>query len=134
MRVVHGGLARLNAARERVQAQDRLRVDHHLFLLEDINRFPVPTRCPDAEIIVVGPLAPQLGFTPWQQDPSVWPVTVAPANEAVHAAKAQSYEAAEPLDMALRLAYFREVPQADDCGKTGPRLRDQWAFVRLRGP
>lgn len=102
------GLARLYAAREQAQAQDRLRVDHRLFLLEDINRFPIPKRYLDAEIPVAGPLAPELGFKPWQQDPSAWPVTVAPANEAVHAAKAQSYAAAEQLDMALRLAFFRD--------------------------
>jgi hypothetical protein len=35
---------------------------------------------------VVGALAPDLGFTPWQRDPSEFPVTSLPANEAVHAA------------------------------------------------
>lgn len=102
------GLARLYAARDRARAQDRLRVDHRLFLLEDVNRFPIPKRYLDAEIPVVGPRGPKLGFKPWQRDPSTWPVTVAPANEAVHAAKAQSYAAAEQLDMALRLAFFRD--------------------------
>ncbi|POX38054.1 dithiol-disulfide isomerase [Streptomyces sp. Ru73] len=102
------GLARLYAARKRAGAEGRLRVDHRLFLLEDVNRFPIPKRFLDAEIPVVGPLAPELEFRMWQRDPSAWPVTVAPANEAVHAAKAQSYEAAEQLDMALRLAFFRD--------------------------
>ncbi|MCX5205545.1 DsbA family protein [Streptomyces sp. NBC_00237] len=102
------GLTRLYAARERARVQDRLRVDHRLFLLEDVNRFPIPKRYLDAEIPVVGHLEPQLEFKPWQQDPSAWPVTTAPANEAVHAAKAQSYAAAEQLDMALRLAFFRD--------------------------
>jgi predicted DsbA family dithiol-disulfide isomerase len=102
------GLARFFAARERTGAEERLRVDHRLFLLEDVNRFPIPKRFLDAEIPIVGPLAPELQFKPWQQDPSTWPVTVAPANEAVHAAKMQSLEAAEQLDMALRLAFFRD--------------------------
>ena len=35
-------------------------------------------------------------------------MTVLPANEAVRAAKAQSAAAAEQLDMALRLAFFRD--------------------------
>jgi predicted DsbA family dithiol-disulfide isomerase len=102
------GLSRFYAARDRAGAADRLRVDHRLFLLEDLNRFPIPKRHVDAEIPVVGPLAPGLGFRPWRPDPSTWPVTVVPADEAVHAAKLQSLEAAEQLDMALRLAFFRD--------------------------
>ena len=49
-----------------------------------------------------------MGWKNWQADPSEWPVTTAPANEAVHAAKEQSPEAAEELDLALRLAFFRD--------------------------
>ncbi|GGQ01691.1 hypothetical protein [Streptomyces roseolilacinus] len=60
------GLTRLYAARER--AQDRLRVDHRLFLPEDVDRFPVPKHYLDAEIPVVGHLVPELEFKPWQQD------------------------------------------------------------------
>ncbi|MFC6256393.1 hypothetical protein ACFP5Z_04965, partial [Kocuria oceani] len=56
---------------------------------------------------VVGALDPELGGKPWQDDPSTWPITSLLANEAVHAAKAQAWAAAEELDMALRLAFFR---------------------------
>jgi hypothetical protein len=53
---------------------DEVAIDHRLFLLEDVNTF---------------------GWKNWQADPSTWPVTTAPANEAVHAAKRQSARAAE---------------------------------------
>jgi hypothetical protein len=42
----------------------------------------------DAEIPVVGRLEPGVGMSPWQGEPSAWPVTSLPANEAVHAAAA----------------------------------------------
>jgi predicted DsbA family dithiol-disulfide isomerase len=101
-------LHRFYTARARLGLAEAVRVDHRLFLLEDLNSEPVSRRTVDAEIPVVGPLAPDLGFTPWQQEASEWPVTSLLANEAVHAAKAQSGEAAERLDMALRLALFRD--------------------------
>jgi predicted DsbA family dithiol-disulfide isomerase len=101
-------LHRFYAARSRLGLDDRVRVRHRLFLLEDVNRFAIPQRMLDAEIPVVGQLAPDLGMKPWQGEPSTWPVTGLPANEAVHAAAAQSLAAAEQLDMALRLAFFRD--------------------------
>jgi len=102
------GLHRFYAARSRLGLDDRVRVDLRLYLLEDVNRFAIPKRMLDAEIPVVGPLETDLGITPWSAEPSAWPVTALPADEAVHAAKAQSPAAAEQLDMALRLAFFRD--------------------------
>jgi predicted DsbA family dithiol-disulfide isomerase len=101
-------LHRFYQARSRLGLDDRVRVKHRLFLLEDVNRFAIPERMVDAEIPVVGQLAPELGMCPWKGEPSAWPVTSLPANEAVHAAAAQSPPAAEQLDMALRLAFFRD--------------------------
>jgi predicted DsbA family dithiol-disulfide isomerase len=101
-------LHRFYAARARQGLEDEVRVDHRLFLLEDVNRFAIPQRMVDAEIPVVGRLEPDLGLSPWQGEPSTWPVTALPADEAVHAAKEQSLAAAEQLDMALRLAFFRD--------------------------
>jgi predicted DsbA family dithiol-disulfide isomerase len=101
-------LHRFYAARSRLGLDDELAVDLRLFLLEDVNRFAIPERMLDAEIPVVGQLEPALGMSPWQGEPSAWPVTSLPANEAVHAAAAQSPRAAEQLDMALRLAFFRD--------------------------
>jgi predicted DsbA family dithiol-disulfide isomerase len=101
-------LHRFYAARARAGLDDVVRVDHRLFLLEDVNRFAIPRRMVDAEIPVVGQLEPDLGLSPWEGEPSSWPVTGLPADEAVHAAKQQSFAAAEQLDMALRLAFFRD--------------------------
>ncbi len=99
---------RFHQARSRLGLDGRLHLQHRLYLLEDVNHFAVPARKLDAEIPVVGQLAPELGMKPWQGDRSEWPVTSLPANEAVHAAAAQSPDGAEELDMALRLAFFRD--------------------------
>ena len=101
-------LHRFYDEREKAGLTEAVRVDHRLFLLEDLNRFPIPKTYLDAETPVVGALTPQLGWKPWQGDSSSWPITSLLANEAVHAAKAQSWAAAEELDMALRLAFFRD--------------------------
>jgi predicted DsbA family dithiol-disulfide isomerase len=99
------GLAR---ARAEAGLEDAVSLDLRLFPLEDINRFPIPKKYLDAELPVFGALEPDLAVVPWQEDPSTWPVTSLPANEAVHAAKLQSLRASEQLDMALRLAFFRD--------------------------
>ena len=101
-------LHRFYTARERLGLADEIRVDTQLFFLEDINRFPIPKRYLDVELPVVGALEPGLGWKPWQDDPTNWPITMSLPNEAVHAAKQQSARAAEDLDMALRLAFFRD--------------------------
>src|SRR4051812_11237973 len=97
-------LHRFYEARRGAGLDDALRVDHQLFLLEDVNRFPIPKRLLDSEIPVIGALAPEFGWKPWRREPSEWPMTSLLANEAVHAAKRQSLRAAEELDMALRHA------------------------------
>ena len=101
-------LHRFYQARERLGLTDVVRVDHQLFLLEDVNQFPIPKRYLDSEIPVVGSLAPDFGWKPWQGDASTWPITSLLPNEAVHAAKRQSTQAAERLDMALRHAFFTD--------------------------
>ncbi|MEN4398447.1 DsbA family oxidoreductase [Mycolicibacterium senegalense] len=101
-------LHRFYAAREKADLTDAVRVDHQLFLLEDVNEFPIPKRYLDSEIPVVGALAPEFGWKPWQGDASTWPITSLLTNEAVHAAKRQSLPAAERLDMALRHAFFTD--------------------------
>lgn len=101
-------LHRFYQSRHRAGLDDAVRVDHQLFLLEDVNGFPIPKRYLDTEIPVVGALAPELCWKPWQGDTSTWPITSLLANEAVHAAKRQSVVAAEKLDMALRQAFFAD--------------------------
>jgi predicted DsbA family dithiol-disulfide isomerase len=99
---------RLLAARHRLGLDDDVHLDHRLFFLEDVNRAPVSLRLVDAEIPVLAALEPDLGLRPFPGDPSTWPVSSLLANEAVHAAKAQGPAAAEQLDLALRLALFRD--------------------------
>lgn len=101
-------LHRFYEAREHAGLTDAVRVDHQLFRLEDVNAFPIPKRYLDSEIPVVGALAPEFGWKPWQGDASTWPITSLLANEAVHAAKRQSLQSAERLDMALRHAFFTD--------------------------
>ncbi|MDD9207048.1 hypothetical protein PU560_11305 [Georgenia sp. 10Sc9-8] len=101
-------LHRFYAERARAGLEEQVRVDHRLFLLEDLNSFPIPKRFLDSEIPVVGALDPDFGWKPWQGDAATWPITSLLANEAVHAAKAQSAAAAEELDMAIRRAFFAD--------------------------
>ena len=101
-------LHRFYRARERLGLTDEVRVDHRLFLLEDVTRFPIPKRFLDSEIPVVGSLEPEFGWKPWQGDASTWPITALLSNEAVHAAKRQSAAASEELDLAIRHAFFSD--------------------------
>ena len=101
-------LHRFYAARTEAGLDGRLHVDHQLFLLEDVNRMALNTKIIELEKPVVGALAEELELKFWQRDPSEYPVTSLPANEAVHAAKLQPYAAAEQLDMALRLGFWRD--------------------------
>ncbi len=64
-------LQRFDAARSRLGPDHRVRVDHRLYLLEDVNRFAIPMRMLQAEIPVVGPLEPDLGIAPWQGHPGI---------------------------------------------------------------
>jgi predicted DsbA family dithiol-disulfide isomerase len=98
----------LYQARRRAGLDEQVTIDHRLFLLEDINEMALNTAIIEGEKPVVGQLVPELEFKPWQRDPSEYPVTSVLANEAVHAAQAQSPRAAEQLDMALRLGFWRD--------------------------
>ena len=102
------GLHRFHRARREAGLDDRLTLDLRLFLLEDLNQVPLSTGMIEPEKPVVGALEPELDIAPWQGQPSTWPVTSLPANEAVHAAALQSPAAAEELDTALRLAFWRD--------------------------
>jgi predicted DsbA family dithiol-disulfide isomerase len=138
-------LHRFLRARAALGLDDDVRIDHRLFLLEEVNRAPLSKRVVDAEVGAVGALEPDLGFRVWQGDPSTWPVSTLLANEAVHAAKAQGYAASEQLDMALRLALFRDsrcitmlheiLDVAAGCPAVdGRRLRDDLDSGVARGP
>ncbi|HLS14370.1 MAG TPA: DsbA family protein [Beutenbergiaceae bacterium] len=99
-------LHRFYAARAEAGLQEQVRVDHRLFLLEDVNAMALPKALIDAEVPTFAELAPDFGFRTWRRDPSTWPITTLLANEAVHAVKSQSLAAAEQFDMELRKALF----------------------------
>ena len=138
-------LHRFYEARDAAGLTGRLHVDLQLFLLEDLNRTALTTQMIEPEKPVINALAPELGFTQWQHDPYEWPVTSLPANEAVHAAKEQSFAAAEELDMALRLAFWRDsrcismrheiLDVAVRCKEVDvDRLREAFDSGQARGP
>src|SRR5699024_3207504 len=60
-------LHRFYAARADAGLEEAVRVDHRLFLLEDVNRFPLPKSFVDAEIPVFADLAPDFGFRTWRR-------------------------------------------------------------------
>ncbi len=101
-------LHRFYAARRAAGLDEALHVDLQLFLLEDINETPWDWRVTELEKPVLGALDENVGFAAWRRDLAEFPVTSLLANEAVHAAKQQSARASEELDMALRLAFWRD--------------------------
>lgn len=138
-------LHRFRRARTAAGLDGVLHLDLQPFLLEDVNGMALNWRTIEPEKPVVGALATELGFTSWQRDLSEYPVTAMPANEAVQATKEQSPAAAEELDEALRLAFWRDsrcvsmrhevLEVADSCpGVDVDRLRDALDTGRARGP
>jgi predicted DsbA family dithiol-disulfide isomerase len=101
-------LAGLWEARERLGLADRVRFDHRAFPLELFNSRPHPRAGLDAEIPVIGALAPDFTWSVWRRRPEEYPVTTLLPLEAVQAAKEQSVAASEQLDLALRRAFFSD--------------------------
>ena len=97
---------RIHVARQRLGLDDAVRLDHRAFPLEVFNGQVTPKKVLDAEVPVVGALAPEFGWKVWQGDDVEWPDSVLLALEAVQAAKEQSLPASEALDLALRRAFF----------------------------
>ncbi|HEY7136275.1 MAG TPA: DsbA family protein [Acidimicrobiia bacterium] len=104
----HVAVHRLRRARARAGVDGLLLIDHRPFALELVNERPTPQRVLAGEIPIVAGLEPDAGWAVWSASPYEWPVTTLPAMEAVQAAKAQGLAAAEELDRALRLAFFRD--------------------------
>ncbi|MEY2449616.1 MAG: hypothetical protein QOH79_3092 [Acidimicrobiaceae bacterium] len=99
---------RLHTERTRLGLEGRVTLDHRCFPLELVNGRCTPRKVLTAEVPVTGALAPEFGWKVWQAPESEWPVTTLPALEAVQAAKEQSLDASEALDLALRRAFFAE--------------------------
>ncbi|MGI8775495.1 MAG: DsbA family oxidoreductase [Actinomycetota bacterium] len=101
-------LYRLHRARRAAGAEDRLVFDIRAFPLELLNDQPTPRLILDAEIPVVGGLEPDIGMSLWSGRVDAYPVTTLLALEAIMAAKEQGMGLADRLDLALRLALFRD--------------------------
>lgn len=104
----HAAVFRLHEARRELGLENSLRFNMRPFPLELHNEQATPKLILDAEIPVVGAIAPDAGWTMWQGREYDYPVTMLPALEAVEAAKEQGLRASEQLDRALRVAFFAE--------------------------
>lgn len=104
----HVAVARLHRFRAELGLEDEVQFDHRVFALELLNERPTPKRILDAEVPVAGGLEPGAGWAMWQAPEWSYPVTTLLPMEAVQAAKAQSFQASEQLDRALRVAFYAE--------------------------
>jgi predicted DsbA family dithiol-disulfide isomerase len=104
----HIAIHRLHATRTSLGLADRVRFDLRAFPLELLNDAPSPRSGTDSEVGRMGQQEPAAGWQLWQEKEYLYPSTTLPALEAVIAAKAQSLEASEQLDLALRRAFWAE--------------------------
>jgi predicted DsbA family dithiol-disulfide isomerase len=98
-------LLRLRRSRERLGLEGAVRLEHRTFPLELFNG-PHPRRGTDTEAVGLGQIEPAGEFRVWTAADDLYPHTVLLAAEAVHAATAQSLDAGEALDLALRRAFW----------------------------
>lgn len=99
---------RLRAARSDLGFDGRLPIVHLAHSLELLLDRALARRVIDAEIPLCAAAAPSFGWSVWQGRLDEYPVSTLLALEAVQAARRQSEEAAEHLDLALRTALFVE--------------------------
>lgn len=104
----HLAIWRLHDARRRLGLTDSVRFDHRVFPLELFNSQPTPRDELEAELDACVEIEPRAGWQAWSAPDWTYPVTMLPPMEAVQAAKEQSLEAAEELDIGLRRAFWAE--------------------------
>ena len=104
----HLAMYRLHRTRSRLGLEGRLWFEHRAFPLELFNCNVNERPGVDSEVAVVGALEPDAGWQLWQGPDWTYPVTTLPALEAVQAATAQGWHAAEQLDLALRRGFWAE--------------------------
>lgn len=104
----HLAVYRLHAARSRLGLEDSLAFDMRAFPLEIFNKQPTPALILATEIPVAGACGPGAGWAQWDASPYAYPVTTAPAMEAVYAAKEQGLGVSDRLDRSLRVALFKD--------------------------
>lgn len=102
----HITIARMHAARTKLGLEKEVRFDHRAFPLELLNNASSPRTGTDSEVARMAILEPDAGWQLWQNKDYYYPSTTLPALEAVQAAKLQSLEAGEQLDLALRKAFW----------------------------
>lgn len=104
----HLAIYRLHQTRSRLGLDGELWFEHRAFPLELFNHSVNERPGVDSEVAVVGALEPRAGWRLWQGPDWTYPVTMLPALEAVQAATAQGWRAAEQLDLALRRGFWAE--------------------------
>lgn len=104
----HLAVYRLHQTRSRLGLDGQLWFDHRAFPLELFNHTVNERPGVDSEVAAVGALEPRAGWRLWQGPDWAYPVTTLPPLEAVQAATAQSWQAGEELDHALRHAFWAE--------------------------
>jgi predicted DsbA family dithiol-disulfide isomerase len=104
----HIAVWRLHDARRRLQLADAVRFDHRVFPLELFNSQPTPRDELEAELEACMEIEPRAGWEVWSAPDWAYPVTMLPPMEAVQAAKEQSLQASEELDIGLRRAFWAE--------------------------
>ena len=97
---------RLHLARDRAGLVDQVSFDHRAFPLELFNGEPTAPAALEEEVRAITEAEPDLGWTYWDKDAHLHPLTTLPALEAVQAAKQQGLRASEELDLELRAAFF----------------------------
>lgn len=102
----HLAVHRLHETRARLGLADVVTFEHLAFPIELFNHSCTRKAMLEAELPVLGALAPEAGWQLWQRRDWEWPVTMLPPLEAVRAARLQSPEAADALDRALRVAFW----------------------------
>ncbi|MFE5911380.1 DsbA family protein [Streptomyces wedmorensis] len=104
----HIAVHRLHATRARLGLEERVSFDLRAFPLELLNDAPSPRPGTDSEVARMASLEPAAGWQLWQAKDWLYPTTTLPALEAVLAAKEQSLNASEQLDLGLRRAFWAE--------------------------
>lgn len=102
----HLAIHRLHEARARLELTDVVTFEHLSFPIELFNHSCTRKAMLEAELPVLGALAPTAGWQLWQRREWEWPVTMLPPLEAVRAARLQGPKAADALDRALRVAFW----------------------------
>ncbi|MEU5692583.1 DsbA family protein [Actinosynnema sp. NPDC020468] len=104
----HVTIFRLHEARKRLGLEGRVRFDHRAFPLELLNKAPSPRTGTDSEVGRTASLEPAAGWQLWQDKDWLYPSSTLLALEAIQAAKEQSLDAADQLDLGLRKAFWAE--------------------------